>query len=87
MTIFLQAAGFLALLGLVILWGLAFWKRPQLAYGVLIGVICAALVTFLSRSVEFHEIPVWLPAVPFAVVALALFFFGFLAWYWGRSDQ
>jgi hypothetical protein len=86
MTSLLSIAGFLLLLILLVLWGFAFWKKPQLALGVLIGIACAVVVTLLFRAIELHEIPVWLPALPFAVVAAALFGFGFLAWYWGRTD-
>jgi hypothetical protein len=34
-----------------------------------------------------HEIPVWLPPLPFAVIACTLFFFGGLAWWWGSDDR
>jgi hypothetical protein len=86
MTTLVSLLGFFLLLALLVLWGVAFWKRPQLATGVLIGVVGAAVVVGIFRAVQLHEIPVWLPALPFAVVALTLFFFGFLAWYWGRTD-
>ncbi len=86
MTTFFSLTGFFLLLALLVLWGVAFWKKPQLATGVLIGVIGAAAVVGIFRAINFHEMPIWLPALPFAVVALALFGFGVLAWYWGRTD-
>jgi len=80
----LSFAGFLCFLGLLVLWGIAWWKRPQLGYGILIGVIAGCVVTAMLRPVTMHEIPIWLPPLPFAVVAISLFSFGFLAWYWGK---
>ncbi len=86
MTSALSLIWFLLLLAMLVAWGFAFWKKPQLAAGMVLGVIGAALVAQLFRTADFHEIPVWLPALPFAVVAAALFGFGVLAWYWGRTD-
>ena len=77
---------FLAFLGLLVLWGIAFWKRPQLGYGILIGVVAGCVLTAIFKPFAMHEIPIWLPPLPFAVVALSLFSFGFLAWYWGRRS-
>jgi hypothetical protein len=31
-----------------------------------------------------HDVPVWLPPLPFAVVALTLFGFGIRAWFSGK---
>jgi hypothetical protein len=76
---------FLALLALLVLWGVAFWKRPQLGYGILIGVIAGCVLTAILKPLAMHEIPIWLPPLPFAVVAVSLFSFGFLAWYWGNE--
>jgi len=86
MTSALSLIWFLLLLVMLVLWGFAFWKKPQLAAGVLIGVVCAALAAFLFRGIDFHEIPVWLPAMPFVLIAATLFGFGVLAWYWGKTD-
>jgi hypothetical protein len=86
MTTALSLIWFLLLLVMLVLWGFAFWKKPQLAAGVLIGALAAIAVALLYRAADFHEIPVWLPALPFAVVAVALFGFGVLAWYWGKTD-
>ena len=86
MNTLLSLAGFFLLLAILVLWALAFWKRPQLATGVLIGVVVAAIAVGAFSAIEFHEMPIWLPALPFAVVAGTLFCFGFLAWYWGRTD-
>lgn len=86
MTTALSLVWFLLLLVMLVLWGFAFWKKPQLAAGVLIGALAAIAVALLYRAADFHEIPVWLPALPFAVVAVALFGFGVLAWWWGKTD-
>jgi hypothetical protein len=32
-----------------------------------------------------HDIPIWLPPLPFAVVAVSLFCLGILAWFLGRD--
>jgi hypothetical protein len=81
-----QLIPFLLLLVLLVLWSLAFWKRRRLALGILVGVLIAWPAVMYLRKIDLHEIPVWLPATPFAVIALALLIFGGLAWYWGRVE-
>ncbi len=67
----------------LIVWIIAVRKRPELGFGIAIGVLVAWVVLALAPKLSLHTIPVWLPPLPFALVALTLFFFGFLAWFWG----
>lgn len=83
----LQVVTVLALVLLLILWSFAFWKQPRLAFGVLIGLVVAWLGSLFVGAIRLEEIPVWLPPLPFAAVALCLFVFGILAWYWGRDGS
>jgi hypothetical protein len=87
LIVLVQVVTVLALVLLLILWSLAFWKRPRLAFGVLIGLLVAWLGSLFIGAIRLEEIPVWLPPLPFATVALCLFVFGFLAWYWGRDES
>jgi hypothetical protein len=32
-----------------------------------------------------EEVPLWLPPLPFALVAVTLFVFGLLAWFWSEG--
>jgi len=82
MTLFSPIAGMLALLAF---WGLAWRNRPILAFGIFLGVASACVVAVIVRPAGIQHVPIWLPALPFAVVATALLYFGVLAWLWGRS--
>jgi len=64
------------------------WRRqPYLAVGMLLGLAVATVFVSLVR-LDFHTIPIWLPPIPFAAVALTLFSFGIWAWRLGkRQDQ
>lgn len=76
----------LALLGALLLWLLAWERRSRLAVGVLIGAVMALVAGPALRTVAAADpMPVWLPALPFALIALALFAFGLLAWSWGEE--
>jgi hypothetical protein len=77
---------FIALaIGLIflIVWIVAVRKRPELGFGIAIGIAVAWIGFAVMPKLTLHTIPVWLPPLPFALVALTLFFFGFLAWFWG----
>ena len=74
-----------ALLVLLAVLGLTLRKRPQFAIGVLCGVALAWLGVALLPAFSLKTMPVWLPALPFALVALSLFAFGALAWCWGTD--
>jgi drug/metabolite transporter (DMT)-like permease len=71
---------------LLVLFGLIVRKRPELGFGIVVGGGLAWAGLALLPRPSMQNFPVWLPALPFAVVALMLFFFGFLAWFWG-SDR
>ena len=51
--------------------------------GIMIGWVFAVVV----GSPTFNEVPLWLPPLPFAVVAVTLFAFRILAWVWGDEDE
>lgn len=82
MTLYLSIIGTLVFL---LLWGFAWRKRPILAFGVFLGFVAASVVGSLAWPDRIEHVPAWLPALPFAVVAIALFCFGFLAWHWGKD--
>jgi hypothetical protein len=70
----------------MLLWIRALLRGSRLAIGLAAGTGLALLGTPVVRAVATLEhVPVWLPALPFAIVALALFAFGLLAWYWGED--
>ena len=76
----------LALLLFLLLWALAWRKQIKMAFGIFVGVFIGILGAGLTGPVDLTEMPIWLPAVPFAVVALALLLFGILAWIWGEHN-
>lgn len=67
----------------LVLWIIAVRKRPELGFGIALGIGIAWVGLALAPQIHMTKIPLWLPPLPFALVALTLFFFGFLAWYWG----
>jgi len=75
-------AGCLLLVALVIA---MLSNRAEFAIGVAIGLALAGVAAAGAPTLDLHKIPPWLPALPFACVALTLFFFGGLAWWWGRD--
>ena len=74
-----------ALLVLLAVLGLTLRKRPQFAVGVLCGVALAWIGAVVAPTLTLKTMPVWLPALPFALVATSLFSFGALAWWWGTD--
>lgn len=83
-TILLGPAMFIvALLVLLALLGLSLRRRPLFAVGVLCGVALAWLGAAVAPRLTLMTIPIWLPPLPFALVAVSLFTFGALAWWWG----
>jgi hypothetical protein len=69
---------------LMALWGLAWKSSPMLAIGILIGGAAVWAVAVILQPSAIQHIPIWLPPLPFAVVAATLFYFGALAWLWGE---
>lgn len=74
-------------LGLLIIWRLAWRTRPILAFGITIGALVTWVVIAIAGMPAVEAVPLWLPPLPFAVVAVTLFVFGVLAWIWGDADQ
>ena len=71
----------------VLIWGRMWQGQPKLAFGVLIGLLIA---WFLSRLIRpfltgMETIPLWLPPLPFAIVAISLLAAG--AWIWFKADN
>ncbi|HUO95732.1 MAG TPA: hypothetical protein VMT92_05825 [Steroidobacteraceae bacterium] len=60
-------------------------RGVDLIIGVALGLGLAGTAAAIAPAINLHKIPPWLPALPFACVALTLFFFGGLAWWWGRD--
>jgi hypothetical protein len=76
----------LVLLGCLLLWVWAWQRGSKLAIGLAIGAALVPIVGLLLHAVPiFDHMPVWAPALPFAVIAITLFGFGALAWFWGEE--
>ncbi len=71
------------ILGLLLLWRAAWRTRPILAFGITLGLMISWVVIAIAGVPEIETVPLWLPPLPFAVVAVTLFVFGILAWVWG----
>jgi len=82
MATLLQLTGVVLFLAL---WGVAWRKQPNLAFGIFLGVAIAAVVAAFVRPFDMHTVPLWLPPLPFAVVAVSLLCFGIWAWFLGRD--
>lgn len=66
----------------VLIWSFAWKNNLSLAVGILIGL---PLAWFFSRLLRpyitgMEHIPLWLPPLPFAIVATTLFVYGSLIW-------
>lgn len=65
------------------------WKRnPGLAFGALIGVLLAWLLSYLLAPLVtgMETIPLWLPPLPLAIVAVLLFVYGGFVWFRGNES-
>lgn len=72
----------LILLCLTVLWVRGWLRYSRLAVGIVIGAALAvALAPTVKAVVLAPGIPVWLPALPFALVATSLFACGLLLWF------
>jgi hypothetical protein len=72
---------------LLLIWS-ALWKRNLLmAFGVLFGILIAWLLSYALQPyvTGVKMIPVWLPPLPLATVALILFIYGGLVWRRGND--
>ena len=74
-----------ALLVLLAVLSLSLRKRPRFAIGVVCGVALTWFGAAALPTLSLKTMPVWLPALPFALVATSLFTFGALAWWWGTD--
>jgi uncharacterized membrane protein YccC len=71
----------------LLIWG-ALWKRNlSLAGGVLVGVLLAWLLSYFLKPyvTGMETIPVWLPPLPLATIAIVLFVYGALVWKRGNE--
>jgi uncharacterized membrane protein (UPF0136 family) len=76
----------IVLLGCLLLWARAWLRGSRFAFGLAIGVGLVLVVgTVLRSAATFDHMPVWAPALPFAAIAITLFGFGVLAWFWGEE--
>jgi hypothetical protein len=72
----------------VLIWG-ALWKRNLiLGTGVLFGVLLAWLLSYIVKPIVtgVETIPIWLPPLPLATVALLLFIYGGVTWKRGNEN-
>jgi hypothetical protein len=71
----------------LLIWGVLWKRNIGLAFGILLGVLLAWVLSFsLEPYVTGMEtIPVWLPPLPLATVALVLFVYGALIWIRGNE--
>jgi len=71
----------------VVLWAGLWRSQPKAAFGVLLGLPIAWILSKLIKSyvTGMNEIPVWLPPLPIAVIATVLFYFGIRTWL--RADN
>ena len=78
------------LLGIVVfvfLWSGLWRAQPKAAFGVLIGLFFAWIFSRLITPylTGMTPIPIWLPPLPIAIIALTLFVFGTVTWF--RADN
>jgi len=65
------------------------WKSNLvLAFGILIGILLAWLLSYLLEPyvTGMEEIPIWLPPLPLATIAMVLFVYGALVWFRGNKS-
>ena len=60
-------------------------KRIEFAIGIGVGMALAGIAAAVLPTFSLKTMPVWLPALPFALVAFTLLCFGVLAWWWGTD--
>ena len=80
------------LIGVVIMllvWARIWQTQPKMAFGVLLGLLLAWLFSRLISPYLTGEaqMPLWLPPLPFAIVAVTLFVFGALVWFRGARPR
>jgi len=76
----------LVLLGGLLLWYFTWQRGSQVARGIAIGALLVLVAEPVIRAAgSLDHMPVWVPALPFALIAITLFGFGLLAWFWGEE--
>jgi hypothetical protein len=67
----------------VLLWGALWRTSPRGGFGVLVGLPVAWILSRLLTPyvTGMETIPIWLPPLPLALVALTLFVFGAIIWF------
>jgi ABC-type sulfate transport system permease component len=71
----------------VVLWAGLWRSQPKAAFGVLLGLPIAWVLSRLITPyvTGMNDIPVWLPPLPIVVIATVLFYFGVRTWL--RADN
>jgi hypothetical protein len=69
----------------LLVWARVWQTQPKMAFGILLGLLAAWIISKLITPyvTGMEEVPVWLPPLPFAIVALLLLVFGSLIWFRG----
>ena len=71
-----------AFVAFLLLWGLAWRSQPKLAFGIFFGLAIGAIAAqWIGPYNSLADVPIWLPPLPFATVAIVLLVYGFLAWW------
>lgn len=71
----------------VAIWGVIWQSNLALSFGILVGLILAWLGSRLLTPyvTGMEEIPLWLPPLPMATVAVILLVYGVLIWIRGND--
>ena len=76
----------LVLLSGVLLWYFAWQRGSFMARGIAIGALLVLVGGPVIRAAgSLDHVPIWAPALPFALISITLFGFGLLAWFWGEE--
>lgn len=72
---------------LIVVWGMLWQRNYVFAFGILLGLPLAWMASrFITPYVTGMEhVPLWLPPLPFAIVATTLLVYGVLIWF--RADR
>ena len=69
----------------LLVWWMVWRIQPKMAFGMLLGLpiawVVSRLITPYLTGVE--QVPVWLPPLPFAIVAILLLVSGAMIWFRG----
>ena len=70
------------------IWSLVWKRNVVLGLGILFGVLLAWLLSYAVKPYvtgSMEDIPVWLPPLPLATVAIVLLVYGVLVWIRGNE--